>query len=300
MGKLCSKSSQTLSSTDLEAENEVSLTSYKSDSDKDYELIEKKFNYLREINFSDYVHSLINFSNENATLEDDYSHISFEHCSKDPFYNEMFPSDLLQSFVENKLLKHKAVYSKAGENEKITAIFKEMLLAANNGLALKLAQNLKNNGKEGDKSTVVKKCHVISYGLLYCVGSNYAKIHFIFNLFKNSENTITMSEEFSEFLLSIFLVASYGMANARNKTSKYEEVGAIDTDRLRTLLDTSELQDCIKLVEVTNKSLFGERLDDKLTYNQFKAKFDKSDTESVGYILVGPGVRFMLKEHNVD
>lgn len=302
MGKLCSKQSQSVSSL-IETEQEISIPQFKSEADKDYELIESKYNYLRKINYLDYLHSLVKFTNENATLEDDYSQASLEHTSNDSFFYELFSTDILQSFIENKILKHKQVYQEAGNNEKITSIFKEFLFAANNGLALKLTQDFKskNPDKEApDKNTIVKKGDVICYGLLFCVGPNYAKVRSIYNLFKEGE-VIKKSEKLSNFLMAIFIAASYGMANARNKTSKYEEIGGIDSERLRTLVNSSELQDCNALVDFTEKELFGDNLDGQLSYEEFKAKFAEKDKEKcLGFMLSPSGVRYMLQQHNVD
>lgn len=302
MGKLCSKQTQSVSTT-IETEQEITIPQFKSEADKDYEQIESKYNYLRKVNYLDFLHSLVQFSNENATLEDDYSMAKLEHSSEESFFSELFSTDILQSFVENKILKHKQVYKEAGENEKVTSIFKEFLFAANNGLALKLTQDFKAKypDKEApDKTTIVKKGDVISYGLLFCVGPNYAKVRSIFNLFREGD-IIKKSEKLSIFLLTIFLVASYGMANARNKCSKYEEIGGIDSERLRTLLNCSELQDCNALVDFTEKELFGANLDAQLSYDEFKAKFAEKDKEKcLGFMFSPNGVRYMLQQHNVD
>ena len=301
MGKLCSKSSQSVSSAMIETEQEVSLPSYKSDADSYFELIENKYNYLRKLCFVDYLHSLVNFSNENATLEDDYTKASLEHSMNESFFTELFSTDILQSFLENKILKHKALYEEAGNNEKVTSIFKEVLFAANNGLGLKLSQNAKANGDENaDKNTIVKKGDALAYGILYCVGPNYAKVRALFNLFK-TDNVVKSSEKFSGFLLSLFIVASYGMCNARNKAAKFEEVGEIEKEKLKELLQTSELQDCQHLVDVTNIMFFGDNKDAALDYNTFKGKFSNPNKESsMSFLLSAPGVRFMLNKNNVQ
>ena len=301
MGKLCSKSTQTVSSAMIETEKEVSLPSYKSEADSYFQLIENKYNYLRKLSFVDYLHSLVNFSNENATLEDDYTKASLEHSMNEAFFTELFSTDILQSFLENKILKHKALYEEAGNNEKVTSIFKEVLFALNNGLGLKLAQNAKANGDENaDKNTIVKKGDAIAYGILYCVGPNYAKIRALFNLFK-TDNVIKSSEKFSGFLLALFIAASYGMCNARNKASKFEEVGEIEKEKLKELLQTSELQDSQHLVDITNILLFGDNKDAALDYNAFKEKFANPNKESsLSFLLSGPGVRFMLNKNNVQ
>lgn len=299
MGKLCSKQTQTTSNL-IETEKEVSLPSYKSDADKFYELQENKYNYFRKLNYADFLYSLVNFSNENATLEDDYSKTNIDFSMNEPFFGDIFSNDIFQSFLENKVLKHKAIYEEAGNNEKITSIFKEGFLAINNGLGLKLAQDAKAKGDESaDKNTIVKKGDALAYGLLYCVGANFIKIKSLFNIFQEN-GQLKPSEKLSEFLLALFIIPSYGMASARNKLSKFEEIGAVDKEKLKELLESSELKDCQNMVEVTNKLIFGPNLTTTLTYQNFKDKFEVNDKDhSLAFMLSPSGVRYMLQKHNV-
>jgi hypothetical protein len=299
MGQLCSKQTQTTSNL-IETEKEVSLPSYSSDADKVYELQEKKYNYFRKINYADFLYSLVNFSNENATLEDDYSKTNIEYSMNEPFFCDIFSNDIFQSFLENKLLKHKAIYEEAGNNEKITSIFKEGFLSVNSGLGLKLSQDAKEKGDENaDKNTIVKKGDALAYGLLYCAGANFVKIKSIFNIFQENGQLKT-SEKFSEFLLSLFIIPSYGMASARNKLGKFEEIGAIEVEKLKALLGNSELKDCQNLVTVTNQMIFGQDLSGALTYQNLKDKFAFDDKDhSLAFLLSPSGVRYMLSKHNV-
>ncbi len=299
MGKLCSKQTQTTSNL-IETEKEVSLPSYKSDADKFYELQESKYNYFRKLNYADFLYSLVNFSNENATLEDDYSKTNIDFSMNEPFFGDIFSNDIFQSFLENKVLKHKAIYEEAGNNEKITSIFKEGFLAVNNGLGLKLSQDAKAKGDESaDKNTIVKKGDALAYGLLYCVGANFIKIKSLFNIFQEN-GQLKPSAKLSEFLLALFIIPSYGMASARNKLSKFEEIGAVDKEKLKELLDSSELKDCQNMVEITNKLIFGPNLTTTLSYQNFKDKFEVNDKDhSLAFMLSPSGVRYMLQKNNV-
>ena len=299
MGSLCSKQVQTTSGN-IETEREVNIVSYKSSADKTYELQEGKFNYFRKINFVDYLYSLVHFSSDNATLEDNYDTANINYSKEDAFFTESFTNDIFQSFLENKILKHKAVYDDASNNEKATSIFKECFLAANTGLGLKLFQDAEAKGDQSaDKANMVKKGDCIGYGLLYCTGQNFVKIKAIFNIFSDN-GILKKSEKFSRFLLSTFLLASYGMVNARNKLNNYEEIGAVSKEQLKDLIDTSELKDSQNLVEVTNKLIFGESTSQELNYSQFKAKFENDNRDtSLAFLLSASGVRFMLTKHNV-
>lgn len=297
--QMCKKQNQEITNL-VEQEKEVSLVSYKSSADSYYNLQEFKYNFFHKMLFQDFLYSLVNFTSENATLEDDYNKSNIQFSMNDSFFTEVFSTDYFQSFIENKILKHKALYAEAGNNERVTSIFKECFLSVNNSLGLKLSQNAQQNGDQNaDKNSIVQKKDVIAYGILYCIGPNYVKIKAIYNLFQQNDE-IKSSKNFSEFLLSLFIIASYGMASARNKLVKYSEIGEIEKSKLKELLDSSELKDCQHLVEVTNKLLFGEDLSKSYNYQDFKMKFaDDNKETSLAFLLSPSGVRFMLQKHNV-
>ena len=299
MGQLCGKKAQATSNL-IETEKEITLPSYKSDGDKYYDLQENKYNFLRKINFEDFLYSLVHFSNENATLEDDYQKANINFSMEEPFFCELFSNDIFQSFLENKILKHKAIYAIAGNDEKMTSIFKEGFLAANYGLGVKLAQNAKELGDtNADKNSIIKKGDAIAYGILFCVGANYVKIRALFNIFKKDE-ILKDSEKLDEFLLSLFIIAGYGMANARNKLSKFDEIGGIEKEKLKELINTSELKDSQNMVQITKKMLFGQDLSVSLNYQNFKDKFELNDKDnSLAFLLSPSGCRYMQQKNNV-
>ena len=299
MGQLCGKKAQATSNL-IETEKEITLPSYKSDGDKYYDLQENKYNFLRKINFEDFLYSLVHFSNENATLEDDYQKANINFSMEEPFFCELFSNDIFQSFLENKILKHKAIYAIAGNDEKMTSIFKEGFLAANYGLGVKLAQNAKELGDtNADKNSIIKKGDAIAYGILFCVGANYVKIRALFNLFKKDE-ILKDSEKLDEFLLSLFIIAGYGMASARNKLSKFDEIGGIEKEKFKELINTSELKDSQNMVQITKKMLFGQDLSVSLNYQNFKDKFELNDKDnSLAFLLSPSGCRYMQQKNNV-
>ena len=307
MGKLCSKETQSISSDIEQAkpiaipqEKEITVPSYKSDGDKFFEGQEKKYNYFAKIFFQDYFHSIVNFDRENATLDDKYSEASLEHSSKDNFYDDLISPDMFQSFVENKILKHKLVYQEAENNETATSIFKKIASESYVSLSKKLAQHINAKGSETvDENSVITKGYLVPLGILHCSGPKYVKIRAIFNLFQEGGN-IKTSDKLSDFLLALFLIAGYGSIHVRNKLSDFQEIGPIERSDLKKLADSSELKDSQHLVEVTNKLIFGDDLSQSLNYEAFKAKFggDNKDT-SLGFMLSPSGVRYMQLLHNV-
>lgn len=290
MGKLCSKQVQTTSSA-IESEQEVSLCSYKSGGDDALKLQENKFNYLNKINFADFLYSLVNYSNENATIEFKYDNVNIDYKITSQEFGEDFSPDVFQSFIENRILKHDNIYN-AKIDESLLAIFKDNLIQNVTALNLKLKQSHSEDEFQG-----VRKYHIIPYGLLYCAGANYIKIKALFNLFSES-GVLKSSQMFNEFLLALFLVASYCSIAARNKLGKYDAIGQISKEDLKQLLNAAELKDCQNLVGVANKLIFGEDLSGSLTYEQFKEKFKGSDN-SISFLLSPAGVRSLLEKNNV-
>ncbi len=300
MGSLCGKKAQSEESMLVPQEAEITIPVYKSEGDKMFELQEKKFNQLTKILFQDYLYSLVNFSMDNATLEDDYSKMTLEYSANDAFYNEPFSSDLFQSFIENKLFKHKILYEESENNERAMSIFKTFLLESYNALKQKLSQNNKQKGNEAvDENSLIIKGYLIPIAILHCGGPKYVKVRTMFNLFQEGGN-LKPSEKFNNFLLALFQTAGYSMIHVRNKLSNYDEIGGTDLKELLKLADSAEIKDSLHLIEITNKLIFGEDLSQTLDYGAFKAKFnnDNKDT-SLGYLLNASGVRFMLKQHNV-
>ena len=290
MGKLCSKQVQTTSSQ-IESEQEVSICSYKSGGDEALKLQENKFNYLNKINFADFLYSLANYSNENATVEFKYDNVNIDYKITAQEFGEDFSVDVFQSFIENRILKHDNIYN-AKIDESLIAIFKDNLIQNVTALNLKLKQSHSEDEFQG-----IRKYHVIPYGLLYCAGANYIKIKALFNLFSEG-GAIKSSQMFNEFLLALFLVASYCSIHARNKLGKYDAIGQISKEDLKQLLNAAELKDCQNLVGVANKLIFGEDLSGSLTYEQFKEKFKGSDN-AISFLLSPSGVRNLIEKNNV-
>jgi hypothetical protein len=291
MGQLCSKQSQSITSP-LPSEKEVSICSYKSNADDTLKLQENKFNYLNKINFADFLYSLANYSNENATVEFKYDDVNIDFKITSPTFSDDFGVDVFQSFIENRILKHDNIYN-AKIEESLIGIFKDNLIQNVTALNLKLKQS----HTDDPNFTGVKKSNIIPYGLLYCVGANTVKIKAIFNLFGDN-GIIKKSVAFDEFLLSLFLIASYCSISARNKLGKYDTFGQISKENLKELLNTAELKDCQNLVTVTNKLMFGEDLSVSLTYEQFKEKF-KGQENAISFLLSPSGVRSLLEKNNV-
>ena len=311
MGKLCCKNEDFEEDdydgnypilSDMIKYKDLLLPPYTSMGDKFYEKLEKKYNFLKKIKLSDFLISLANFSKRNMTLTDSYSK-KYEFSMNDEFFEEDFCQEYFQVFLENKIFKHESLYEFSGKNEIISNnIFKRGLLIMHKGLAKKLVQNAKENENgnvELNENNIIKKKDIICFGLLYCGGRKKKKVKLLFNLFKEND-VIKSSEKFSRCLLSLFLIASYCILDAKIILSRQnKEIGKIKKDDFKKLIDCAQLRDSQNLVKVTNKLIFGEDLSKSLSFGEFKNLFTLNKNKSLGFLLSPSGIRYMLQENNV-
>jgi len=139
------------------------LPPYTSMGDKFYEKIEKKYNLLKKIKFSDFLLSLANFSTKNMTLTDSYSK-KYEFSMNDEFFEEDFYQEYFQVFLENKIFRHESLYEFSGKNEIISNnIFKRGLLIMHKGLAKKLVENANKMKMEVNENNIIKILFVLDY-----------------------------------------------------------------------------------------------------------------------------------------
>lgn len=296
MGAICCNKSQQPASGEIETEREVSIPMYSSSADKEFSKIETKENLLRDISFTDYIYSLSEFSTENATKQDDYTHKPTSYSMDQPFYNEELTHDLFQSFIENKLFKHPNLYVKAGENEDTANLFKEVMFNIQKSLIAKLDQNDKNNGIDHPNNTF-RKSHAIALGILYASGTNVSKIKFLHNLFSR-EGSLKKTNEFSEFLLALFLIPSYCMLYTRNKLADSGDLSEFPKEIMKKILDKCELKDTVNLLGITMKLIFPVE-EKSYSYSKFKNLFEGGGPNSIGWIINPRGIRLMLEKNNV-
>lgn len=294
MGILCCKKNKVALSEVIETEKEISIPSFSSAHDKHFTKLETQFNVLKDISFSHYAKSLSNFTLATATITDDYSKTPESYSKSDPFLKEPFSSDLFQSFIENKIFKHPQLYTTIGNNESLASIFKEAFLEIHKALGKKLQQADKEKGGVVIENRVTKT-HLMALGILYCGGSNVSKAKFIFDIFKDN-NVLQCSDDFKDFLLSLFLIPAYCMLYARNKLASHAEIGEFPKETMKQILDSSELKDSMNLVDVTVNRMFGQD-SAGIGYEKFKDMFTIND--GIGYLLSPKGVRQTLLKNNV-
>lgn len=291
----------------LELKNPIKLYDYKDIDEVGkmfYKLEEKKekINYLKYIDFNDYMISLYNFSLKKADIKDDYTKIKYSYSCKENFYNELFNIESLQSFIESKILKHEKVYQKAFRSENSqerSSLFKDFLLNMHKGIIPKLKQIQLENGvseEELNENTIMRKNSAIIYGLLFCEGDDWIKVRVFFNLFKEN-GKLKKSEELDYFLFMLFTTATYAMCYSRNQLNKYKIVGEVDQEDMGDVMKFFQTSTTKSLVEYTNELLFGSEKNNELLYEQFKQRCEISDKKgSASFLFSSRGIRFMHKD----
>ena len=263
----------------------------------------EKINYLKYIDFNDYMISLSKFSLKNADIHDNYTKIKLNYSSNDYFYNETFNIESLQSFLESKILKHPLVYEKAfhsGKSQERSYLFKDFIFNIHKALIPKIKQIELENGVSEDEineNTIMKKCSAIIYGLLFCRGDDWVKVRIFFHLFKDENDKLKKSQALDFFFFMLFTAASYGMCFSRNKISNYKKMGKVEEDDFAFLMKIFTMDQTKSLVEYIDTLLFGKENLNELVYEQFKNRCEIDEKkDSASFIFSSMGIRYMYKK----
>ena len=272
-------------------EREIEFNKYISSNDDSLKIIEEKYNILIYIYLLEFTNYLETFSSDTATVpfKGKFKNL---FSSKDEFLNTKINIDEFQSFLENKIFKINSVYEICGSNENLQSTFIDNFREIFKCLELKLNQNY--NEKKRDR---MKKKHILALGMIFCLSTNIGKIKLLFDLFADEEKKFKKSEELNEFLLTMFISASYALVNSLYKLGKnHDDINKISNDEMAKLLNASELKDNQNLLEKFNETFFEDK--ESLTYDEFKNKF-KNKEKGFGWIFSSKGIRFMLEKNNV-
>ncbi len=298
MGNLCNKVLQReiygMTNLSLEMskndDKDIIIPLYTSDCDEDIEKIEFEYNYLKEINFYDYINSLKSFNNDNIKNKDNI-------FIKDDYFKKNFPLEDFQLFIENNILKDKSIDLKLGTKETEKNIFKDTLINIYKGVSKLLYEHKTKYNKGIEQKNVYSKGDAITLGLLYCKGNNIDKIKFLFYLFSNCGN-LKRSYDFDEFLLSLFLTGTYGILLSRIKVGpKYDEIGELNFVLSQKYLDSFQLKNSENLVKVTNDIIFGKKGNLNYNFSDFQNKFSDDKNNSFGFLISSKGIRYMQNKN---
>lgn len=289
MGINCCKETQKEDPNVLaKGEQEIDFADYTSTNDKFVQKIEQTYNLLPHLQLYYYLNHLDTFSIETATLKMDPKQFKTEFSAKGEF-DKLITVDEFQSFIENRILKEKELYTMAGEDESLTSIFKDIILGVYNDLSLKVGQF------RGESKPTLKKLHLIPISLLFCISSNISKIKLFFDLFAE-DGKLKQSKELDEFLITLFLTGSYCMVASRVVLGKKnQKIGKADSKESTNALRCSEMQDNKEVLRVFNETFFKKK---ELTFDEVKAMFEDKK-EGFGWMFSSKGIRHMLNKHDL-
>ena len=289
MGINCCKETQKEDPNVLaKGEQEIDFAEYTSSNDKLVQKIEQNYNLLTHLQLYYYLNHLDTFSIETATLKMDPKQFKTEFSSKGEF-DKLITVDEFQSFLENRILKEKELYTMAGEDESLTSTFKDILLGVYNDLSMKVGQY------RGENKPTLKKLHLIPLALLFCISTNIAKIKLFFDLFAE-DGKLKQSKELDEFVISLFITASFCMVSSRIKLGKRnQKIGAVEANEAKKAVSCSELKDNQEVLKVFKETFFKK---DELTFDEVKSLFENKK-EGFGWMFNSKGVRNMLEKHNI-
>ena len=289
MGINCCKETQKEDPNVLaKGEQEIDFAEYTSSNDKLVQKIEQNYNLLTHLQLYYYLNHLDTFSIETATLKMDPKQFKTEFSSKGEF-DKLITVDEFQSFLENRILKEKELYTMAGEDESLASTFKDILLGVYNDLSMKVGQY------RGENKPTLKKLHLIPLALLFCISTNIAKIKLFFDLFAE-DGKLKQSKELDEFVISLFITASFCMVSSRIKLGKRnQKIGAVEANEAKKAVSCSELKDNQEVLKVFKETFFKK---DELTFDEVKSLFENKK-EGFGWMFNSKGVRNMLEKHNI-
>ena len=289
MGINCCKETQKEDPNVLaKGEQEIDFAEYTSSNDKLVQKIEQNYNLLTHLQLYYYLNHLDTFSIETATLKMDPKQFKTEFSSKGEF-DKLITVDEFQSFLENRILKEKELYTMAGEDESLSSTFKDILLGVYNDLSMKVGQY------RGENKPTLKKLHLIPLALLFCISTNIAKIKLFFDLFAE-DGKLKQSKELDEFVISLFITASFCMVSSRIKLGKRnQKIGAVEANEAKKAVSCSELKDNQEVLKVFKDTFFKK---DELTFDEVKSLFENKK-EGFGWMFNSKGVRNMLEKHNI-
>ena len=289
MGINCCKETQKEDPNVLaKGEQEIDFAEYTSSNDKLVQKIEQNYNLLTHLQLYYYLNHLDTFSIETATLKMDPKEFKTEFSSKGEF-DKLITVDEFQSFLENRILKEKELYTMAGEDESLASTFKDILLGVYNDLSMKVGQY------RGENKPTLKKLHLIPLALLFCISTNIAKIKLFFDLFAE-DGKLKQSKELDEFVISLFITASFCMVSSRIKLGKRnQKIGAVEANEAKKAVSCSELEDNQEVLKVFKETFFKK---DELTFDEVKSLFENKK-EGFGWMFNSKGVRNMLEKHNI-
>lgn len=291
MGACCNKRKDQDSLMSIAPLDERDLTPQKFSSSYDdiYKVIEIKNNFLTYITLVEYINLLEKYTIESATNPFE-GNMKTNFSSKDEFLVSIVSEEEFHSFIDNKLFEIPHIKKMFGNNEKMAITTKNILLELYMALKLKLGAHY---NKEANSEFITKRT-LIPFGILFCASNIVGKVKLIFDIFKNEEEEkFYKSDSFDEFLISSFLISSFGMLHTRNKISQTNNsISELSQNQIQEMLKGCELYKNQHLLKEFNETFFDK---ESFTWIEFKEKFENKD-KGFQWILSPKGIRQKLEE----
>ena len=266
-------------------EQEVTFEIYSSNIDKILEPIESVYNILKHISLIEYVNFLDGFLINIPFF--DYNNLKINFSSNEKFLTEKI---LLKDFEEIITKKICVAYESKEiiiNKEIIFPIFQNICQIIYKSLEEKLILYYKK------KKYIIKR-NILCLGFVYCQSSNIGKIRLFFDLF-SKEGKFEKSNELNDFLISLFIIVSHSMVNARIEFSGKHKIPKLKENELNITYRISELKDSENLLKYFNNNFFKDKK--SFDYSEFREKFiNKVDTYD--WIFSPNGIRYKLEHNN--
>jgi len=266
-------------------EEEVTFEIYSSSNDKILEPIEYTYNILKYISLIEYVNFLDGFLINIPFF--DYNNLKINFSSNEKFLTEEISLENFEEMITKKIFVAYESKERIINKEFILPIFKNICQIVYKSLEEKLILHYKK------KKYIIKR-NILCLGFVYCQSSNIGKIRLFFDLF-SKEGKFEKSNELNDFLISLFIIVSHSMVNARIEFSGKHKIPKLKENELNMTYRISELKDSENLLKYFNNNFFKDKK--SFDYSEFREKFiNKVDTYD--WIFSPNGIRYKLEHNN--
>ena len=266
-------------------EEEVTFEIYSSSNDKILEPIEYTYNILKYISLIEYVNFLDGFLINIPFF--DYNNLKINFSSNEKFLTEEISLENFEEMITKKIFVAYESKEIIINKEFIFPIFQNICQIIYKSLEEKLTLYYKK------KKYIIKR-NILCLGFVYCQSSNIGKIRLFFDLF-SKEGKFEKSNELNDFLISLFIIVSHSMVNARIEFSGKHKIPKLKENELNMTYRISELKESENLLKYFNNNFFKDKK--SYEYSEFREKFiNKVDTYD--WIFSPNGIRYKLEHNN--
>ena len=266
-------------------EQEITFEQYSSTNDKIFEPIEIGYNIFRKISLIEFINFLDNFSPNFPIF--DYKGLKINFSSNEKFLTEKILLEEFEEIITKKILVSYESKETLIKKEILFPIFKSICQIIYKSLEEKLILYKK-------KKIYIIKRHLLSIGFIYCQSTNIGKIRLLFDLF-SKDGKFGPSNEINDFLISLFIIVTNSMINARIELGGKYNIPKLKENELILTYRISEMKGLENLLKYFNHHFFNDK--QSFEYSEFREKFI-DDEECFNWIFSPSGIRYKLEHNN--